>query len=97
MTRALAALLILGTIPWDGLPEDSERVMALRARLEHVIRQTGPTDPRPTVLIQHVTYTDTSHGCWISDLEGKRVWKGIGDSPRAAAREAFADYWRDFK
>ena len=99
MTRFAIPLLLLGAVQSSWLnDEDSDRVIRCRARLEHIIRQTGPTDPRPTVLVEHSSYADqTVYQCLISDLEGKRHWRGLGDDPKAAAREAFADYWRDFK
>lgn len=98
--KTFLSLLLLGTIQsWGWIAEDdSERVLAIRARLEHIIRQTGPTDPRPTVLVQHHTLIGGAYSCEISGLDGKRpYYEGIGQTPRDAAREAFANYWRDFK
>lgn len=99
MTRLAITILLLGTIQSSWLNEDdSERVLAVRARLEHIIRQTGPTDLRPTVIVEHSSYAaGTVFQCLISDMEGKRIWKGLGDTPKAAAREAFDGYWRDFR
>lgn len=100
MNHAYAALLILGTIQYSWLlDDDSEQVASTRARLEHIIRQTGKYDPRPTVIVEHKTYAaGSAYECVISDLAtGKKVWRGVGDTPRGAAREAFADYWGNFK
>lgn len=101
MKQAFATILLLGTIQYWGWigDDDSDRVAAIRARLEHVIRQTGPTDPRPSVLVQHHTLAGgVTFKCEISGLDGRRpYYEGLGDTPRDAAREAFAAYWRDFK
>lgn len=98
--KTLLPLLLLGTIQsWGWIAEDdSERVLAIRARLEHVIRQTGPADPRPTVLVQHHTMIGGVYSCEISGLDGRKpYYEGLGDTPQAAAREAFANYWRNFR
>lgn len=95
--RLAIALLALSTIDHSWLDDDEDRVLALRARLEHIARQTGPSDLRPTVMVEHKTYYGTSFECVISDLEGRRVWRSVGESPKEAAREAFAIYWKDFQ
>lgn len=95
---------LLATVHPDWLGrDDSERVQALRARLEHIVRQTGPHDTRPTVIVQHGEIEGGIYKCEIECLEGRNCvggrhyWDGLGHTASEAASKAFEKYWRQFR
>jgi hypothetical protein len=94
--KYISTLLLFGTIVGGPIWVDDQLEIAhrnkIRDRLEHMIRQTGPLDPRPTIIMEHIQFGPTAYRCIISTLDGKKSWIGTNDTAQEAMVDALNKY-----